>query len=163
MEIREATAAEHAEAGRVTADAYRGFVRDPSYLERIADVDGRARRTTVLVAVEDGAIVGSLTLEITRRVNEADDPLEVHRAHIRMLGVAPGRQGRGIGTALMKEVVKWARGSGVTKVELHVFPHNEPAIALYRKLGFVEEGLRRRHYRIAGHYVDAILMALYLD
>jgi hypothetical protein len=66
MEIREATAAEHAEAGRVTAEAYRGFVRDPSYLERIADVAGRARRTIVLVAVEDGAIVGSLTLEITR-------------------------------------------------------------------------------------------------
>ena len=70
MEIREATTAEHAEAGRVTAAAYRGLVRDPSYLERIADVADRAQRTIVLVAVEDGAIVGSLTLEVSRRVNE---------------------------------------------------------------------------------------------
>ena len=34
--------------------------------------------------------------------------------------------------------------AGITKVELEVFPHNAPAIALYRKLGFEEEGVRRR-------------------
>ena len=63
----------------------------------------------------------------------------------------------------MEEAINWARSSGITKVELHVFPHNEPAIALYRKLGFKDEGHRRRHYRIGGQYVDAVLMALYLD
>ena len=48
-----------------------------------------------------------------------------------------------------------------TKLELHVFPHNEPAIALYEQLGFAERGLpARRHYRRGGRDVDAILMAL---
>ena len=74
--------------------------------------------------------------------------------------VAADQRRRGIGTALMEEATKWARASGITKVELHVFPHNEPAIELYRKLGFREEGRRRRHYRIGGGYVDAILMAI---
>jgi len=136
MEIREATAAEHAQADRVTADAYRGFVRDPSYLERIADVAGRARRTIVLVAVEDGAIVGSLTLEITRRVNEGDDPLEARRAHIRMLGVAPARQGRGIGTALMREAEARARAAGKTEITLHTTEPMTAARAMYAGLGY---------------------------
>jgi RimJ/RimL family protein N-acetyltransferase len=48
---------------------------------------------------------------------------------------------------------------GVTKLELHVFPYNEPAIALYESFGFVKEGYRRGHYRRGGELVDAVLMA----
>ena len=59
--------------------------------------------------------------------------------------------------------MKWARGLGVVKLELTVFPHNAPAIALYRKLGFREEGILRRRYFIDGRYIDAMLMGLDLD
>jgi ribosomal protein S18 acetylase RimI-like enzyme len=136
MEIREATPAEHAEAGRVTAAAYEGLVRDPSYLERIAAVGDRAPRTDVLVALEDGAIVGSLTLELSRRVNPNDDPLEAHRAHIRMLGVAPDQQGRGIGTALMHEAEARARAAGKTEITLHTTEPMTAARAMYAGLGY---------------------------
>jgi ribosomal protein S18 acetylase RimI-like enzyme len=136
MEIREATDREHAEAGRVTAAAYEGLVRDPSYLERIADVADRAARTAVLVAVEDGVIVGSLTLELSHRVNPRDDPLEAHRAHIRMLGVAPGHQGRGIGGALMREAERRARAAGKTEITLHTTEPMTIARAMYAGLGY---------------------------
>ena len=53
----------------------------------------------------------------------------------------------------------WARASGIRKLELHVFPHNEAAIRLYEKFGFTREGYRHEHYRRGGGYVDAILMA----
>jgi len=56
----------------------------------------------------------------------------------------------------------WAREAGVSKLELHVFPWNEPAIALYEQFGFEREGLRKAHYRRGDEYVDAILMALRL-
>ena len=47
----------------------------------------------------------------------------------------------------------------VRKLELHVFPHNAPAIALYESYGFAREGYRKAHYRRGDEYVDAILMA----
>jgi RimJ/RimL family protein N-acetyltransferase len=116
----------------------------------------RDPNVAVFVAETPAGVVGRLSIA-------RDAGVQSH--HVGELGlmVAASERRRGIGTALIEEAVRWARASGITKLELHVFPHNEPAIALYRKLGFVEEGLRLRHYRIGGHYVDAILMALYLD
>ena len=58
---------------------------------------------------------------------------------------------------------RWARAAGVRKLELHVFPHNEAAIALYEPFGFEREGYRKGHYRRGDGYVDAILMALEID
>jgi RimJ/RimL family protein N-acetyltransferase len=116
----------------------------------------RDPNVAVFVAETPAGVAGRLSIA-------RDSGRQSH--HVAELGlmVAQSERRRGIGTALIDEAVKWARASGVTKLELHVFPHNEPAIALYRKLGFSEEGRRRRHYRIGGHYVDAILMARYLD
>ena len=136
MEIREATPDEYHAAGLITAAAYRGFVRDDAYLERIADVAGRAMRTVILVAVEGTQIVGSLTLELDRRVNPDDEPLEAHRAHIRMLGVAPNAQGRGIGTALVAEAECRARRAGKTEMTLHTTEPMTAARAMYDALGY---------------------------
>jgi RimJ/RimL family protein N-acetyltransferase len=88
------------------------------------------------------------------------DPHPASR-HVADLGlmVAATHRRRGIGRALLNQAVTWARGAGVRKLELHVFPHNEAAIALYEAFGFEREGYRKRHYRRGGEFVDAILMA----
>ena len=116
----------------------------------------RDPNAAVFVAEASTGVVGRVS--IARDGN----PVSHHVAELGLM-VDAGERRRGIGTALMEEAVKWARGSGVTKVELHVFPHNEPAIALYRKLGFREEGILGRRYRIDGRYIDAMLMGLDLD
>ena len=77
--------------------------------------------------------------------------------------VAAGHRRRGIGQALLEQAVAWARAAGVRKLELHVFPWNEPAIRLYERFGYEREGLRRDHYRRDDEYVDAILMAYRVD
>ncbi len=57
----------------------------------------------------------------------------------------------------------WARAAAVSKLELHVFPWNEPALRLYERYGFIREGLRARHYVRDGLEVDAVLMAYFVD
>jgi RimJ/RimL family protein N-acetyltransferase len=59
----------------------------------------------------------------------------------------------------MEAAEAWAREVGVRKLELHVFPHNEAAIALYEGLGYEREGYRHDHYRRTDGFVDVILMA----
>ena len=76
--------------------------------------------------------------------------------------VAAEYRRRGIGRALLEQAVAWARDAGVRKLELHVFPWNEPAIRLYEQFGFEREGLRQHHYRRGGELVDVILMAYLL-
>jgi RimJ/RimL family protein N-acetyltransferase len=110
----------------------------------------------VFVAETPEGVVGRLSIARDR------SPLGRHVAELGLMVAADARR-RGVGTALMEEAVKWARSIGVVKLELTVFPHNDPAIALYRKLGFREEGLLKRRYLIDGRYVDAMLMALDLN
>jgi ribosomal protein S18 acetylase RimI-like enzyme len=70
---------------------------------------------------------------------------------------------QGVGTALLRQAVAWSRESRIRKLELHVFPWNEPALGLYESFGFVREGYRKRHYERGGELVDAILMAYFVD
>jgi ribosomal protein S18 acetylase RimI-like enzyme len=140
IEAREATPEEWDEAGRVTADAYREFVRDSeweSYLDRIANVRGRADRTTIIVAVDGARIVGSATLELEGRVEPEDDPtLEPDEAHIRMLGVAPDHRGAGVGSLLMDACEARAREAGKTFVTLHTTSRMSAAQAMYASRGY---------------------------
>jgi ribosomal-protein-alanine N-acetyltransferase len=72
---------------------------------------------------------------------------------IHTIGVDPEYQGRGIGRRLLDELLNVADGA---VVHLEVRTDNEPAIALYRSVGFAAVGVRRRYYRISG--ADAYTM-----
>ena len=60
---------------------------------------------------------------------------------------------------MLEQAVVWARETGVRKLELHVFPWNDPAIALYERFGFEREGYRHAQYIRDGRELDAVLMA----
>src|SRR5262245_15377063 len=139
IETRPARPEEYREAGRVTAGAYREYAGRASwdrYLETIADVEGRADRGLVLVAVEDGRILGSATLELDDRIEEDEPALPPHEAHIRMLGVDPNERGRGVARALMRECFDQAREAGRTRMSLHTTPRMTAAQAMYDSMGF---------------------------
>jgi ribosomal protein S18 acetylase RimI-like enzyme len=121
------------------------------------DVEERAARFArtaggSLVAVAGAQLVGVIHVEASPH-GFGELGMLVHRDW----------RGRGVGSALLREAIVWARGQGLHKLCLEVFAHNEEAIALYRKAGFVEEGRRARQYRRAsGELWDAIVMGVAL-
>ena len=91
--------------------------------------------------------------------------IELRLEHVRVLGmlVVDGYRGMGVGTRLMEYALRWARAKkGVEKVVLGVFSDNQRALRLYEKFGFEVEGVRKKHYYIAGEPEDEIDMALFV-
>ena len=141
IEVREVRPKEHAEAGEVAADSYREFAQAggadwQEYLERLADVEGRTALATVLVAIEDGRIVGTVTLELDGRIDDDHGTLALHEAHIRMLAVHPDARRRGIGPLLMAASEERARTAGRTLVTLNTTDRMEAAQRMYESLGY---------------------------
>ncbi|HEX6331049.1 MAG TPA: GNAT family N-acetyltransferase [Actinomycetota bacterium] len=112
-------------------------------------------RAAHLLALDGDRVVGSLS------IRRDDHPAVHHVATFGMFVVASHRS-HGIGSALVEAALDWARRFGVERIELTVYPHNEAAITLYRKFGFVEEGRLVRHAKKSYGYEDEILMALWI-
>jgi RimJ/RimL family protein N-acetyltransferase len=84
---------------------------------------------------------------------------ERHVAELAII-VSNKERGMGIGRSMVATAVDWCRVVRVAKIELSVFPDNAGAIALYRRCGFVDEGLRRAAIRLPDGEHDLLLMAL---
>lgn len=108
-----------------------------------------------IVAVHGSRVVGQLA------VSREESPVNRHVASLGM-AVARDWRGRGVGSALMAEVLRWAREVGVEKLALSVYPDNEAARALYRRFGFEEEGRLTGHSKKSIGYRDEIVMGLWL-
>lgn len=145
-------------------DLYAAVAEEGRWIGAEAPVDKIERRTKFessirrddaqfFVAEDGGHITGELGIEVAG-YGVADFGMMV----------AADARGAGVGSALLSAAVDWARGAGAHKVALQVWPHNEAAIALYRRFGFEHEGVLRRHYRRRnGELWDAVMMGLPLD
>jgi RimJ/RimL family protein N-acetyltransferase len=75
------------------------------------------------------------------------------------IAVAAGFRGKGLGTKLGRFAVKEARKLGIKTLHLTTFETNKPAISLYKKLGFVREGLLRKRIFYRGKLIGEISMS----
>ncbi len=80
-------------------------------------------------------------------------------AELLTIGVAAAQQRKGLGRAMLAEMLDMARAKNMHRVFLEVRPSNAAAIALYRSAGFKEIGVRRGYYQNANGSEDALVMA----
>ena len=147
VELARAVGSE-AEGWLITIGEWRTAADERRYLRSLR----RYPHAAVFVAETEDGIVGRLS------VARDPHPASAHVADVGLM-IAREHRRRGFGRALMRAAEAWAREAGVRKLELHVFPHNRAAIALYESLGYRREGLRRGHYERGGDLLDAVLMA----
>lgn len=83
----------------------------------------------------------------------------VDEAELLNIGVAAAQQRKGLGRAMLLEMLDMARANKLRRVFLEVRPSNAAAIALYRSAGFSEVGVRRGYYQNANGSEDALVMA----
>ncbi len=76
------------------------------------------------------------------------------------MGLLPTVRGRGVGRRLAEAAIAAAKAQGAERIELEVFASNTRAIALYEKLGFLREGVKRRARKLDGEFDDIVMMAL---
>lgn len=142
MELRRARVEEYAAIGAATVAAYEPFLvgADDPYRERLRDVAARDREAEVWVAVEDGALLGNVTVcpPGSPWCELAGDG----EGEFRMLAVAPLAQGRGVGRALAGLVVDRFRTDGARAIVLSSLPQMTSAHALYERLGFTRLAAR---------------------
>lgn len=109
-----------------------------------------------VVAIVDNNVVGWCDISsIHRDVAEHVGSLGI--------GVVEGYRGIGIGEELMHVALQKAKEKGLTRIELTVRENNTRAIELYKKLGFVAEGLHRNAIKVDGKYENYISMGLLLN
>lgn len=87
---------------------------------------------------------------------------ERHKGHIWGVYVRPESRGKGVASALMKEIVRRARAIGGLEQITLVASANLPAQRLYEVLGFKSYGIEPNSLKIGTDYVDDVLMVLWL-
>jgi ribosomal protein S18 acetylase RimI-like enzyme len=133
LEIRSAVPAEFEAIADLTEVAYAPFVSTESdYRATLRDVAHRAEHAELLVAAEDGAVLGTVTfVPDGGPLGEIAGPDETE---FRMLAVDPGAQGRGVGSALLRRVIDGSHGSaGIVCSSL---PEMVAAHRIYERAGF---------------------------
>jgi ribosomal protein S18 acetylase RimI-like enzyme len=145
MEVREVSPEEHAQVARLTLDAYLNPAEDEHrppisefeehYGPQLENIQERAAKAVVLVAVEGDDILGAVTY-VPGADNDYAEFSDQDAAGIRMLAVSPAAQRRGVGRALMQACIDRARQARKRLIVLHTTQWMMPAQTMYRKLGF---------------------------
>lgn len=136
MEIRRARPEEYAAVGALTVAAYEPHLLGPEdrYRERLADVATRDREAEVWVAVDDGRLLGNVT--VCPPGSPWRELAKDGEGEFRMLAVDPAVQGAGVGRALAEFVVERFRAEGAPAVVLSSSHDMVAAHRLYAALGF---------------------------
>jgi phosphinothricin acetyltransferase len=104
------------------------------------------------VAVDNAAVVGWIALAPVSSRCCYSGVAEVS------VYVAEAARGHGVGTALLEQLVAGAEATGIWTLETGVFPENEASLALLKRFGFCEVGVRERIGKLDGVWRDVVFL-----
>ncbi|HHT87693.1 MAG TPA: ribosomal protein S18-alanine N-acetyltransferase [Clostridiales bacterium] len=142
MLIRNMTIADVDEVYIIEQETFSNPWSRASFIESLSDPNN-----TYLVATVDGRVVGYCGFWGV-----------AEEGHIYNVAVKEGYKKQGIGFRMLKELIAQAAARGITSMTLEVRRSNQPAINLYKKLGFTEAGIRKDFY--TKPIEDAVIMWL---
>lgn len=161
IEIRNATIHDASEIVRVMKNAEESnfMLFDPGerhitveQCEKMIEHFTNEKKSALFVAAEDNILLGYMIIR-------GDKPNRIaHRAYI-VIGIHCESRGKGVGTSLFEHMHSWAKKAGIHRLELTVIAYNKAAIALYKKMGYEIEGVKKDSLFIDGKYVDEYYMA----
>jgi ribosomal protein S18 acetylase RimI-like enzyme len=141
MLVRAYAEADREAVNAVARAAFAQYAKDyadwPSFIEGIGRMADLAANADLLVAEQDGAIIGAVAHVAPGRPRAAffPDAWSV----IRMLVVDPARRGQGAGRALVAGCLRLARDAGAPFVGLHTSPVMGSALRMYEAIGFMRD------------------------
>jgi len=109
----------------------------------------------------EGLAAGNLALlfhEETALVGLALSLAVLDEAEVLNIAIDPSRQGQGLGTQLLHQLIETLRRQGIRRLYLEVRESNLAARALYQRAGFLQTGQRPNYYRSASGREHAILL-----
>ena len=143
MEVREATADDHAAIDALALEAWQ--VLKPGYdpqawdnlLTSVGRMSSLATEGRLLVATTSEQVAGAVGYMPPGRSNPKIFPVEW--PSIRMLVVRPSCRRRGMGKALMHACIQQALKDGARCIGLHTSPIMEVALPMYLRMGFIKD------------------------
>ncbi len=140
LRIRNARLGELKKIQDVTLSAFQQYAsqmpdRWEHYRENILETLAEAKTSELIVAEQDGSLLGSVVLYPPVTPSSQGEPAEP--PSVRLLAVAPAARGKGIGTALMRECIRRARKTGADFLTLHTTDLMRVAMRMYERMGFV--------------------------
>ena len=108
----------------------------------------------VLYKFNDGTADAGMCKLVLHRYRDS------HKMYVGGLAIDPAHNGKGYGVLLMEDIIAFAKAHDRSRVDLSVSTENEKAIALYKKAGFVTEGLLKNYSYLASQnrFIDEYMM-----
>ncbi|WP_034333072.1 GNAT family protein [Bacillus sp. J37] len=157
VQIEDAEQIIHAVAQIIKSGAYiqkespRSVEEEQIFIENMIELDNM-----YMTALINNEIVG------IARVIRGELEMKRHTGLFRTW-LVHSAQGKGIGSEIMKYTLKWCEKHNLHKLCLTVFASNGLAHKLYKRYGFIQEGVQKEQVKIDGMYDDEIFMAYFLN
>lgn len=113
---------------------------------------GDDETSDILLAESDGGLTGYLFII-------GNTPQRTRHSVYVAIGIGEKSRGLGVGTKLFTQLDEWAAEHKVQRIELTVMIHNRAGVALYQKMGYKIEGIKKNSLKVNGQYIDEYYMA----